>query len=100
MRRSRYGTSVPGAGAVHHIINDQSALQQNRGDSTKPIGRKTQCACWAQCPLIQGDLRSGCAIQQPLEMEAGKLIIGVLANMRREGRHCAGVAGFQLGERL
>src|SRR5262245_61251798 len=29
MRRSRYGTSVPGAGAVHHIIGDQSASQQN-----------------------------------------------------------------------
>jgi hypothetical protein len=59
-----------------------------------------QCGLLGAVPLIQGDLRSGCAIQQPLEMEAGKLIIGVLANMRREGRHCAGVAGFQLGERL
>jgi hypothetical protein len=28
------------------------------------------------------------------------LVIGVLANMRREGRHCGRVAGFQLGECL
>jgi hypothetical protein len=33
-------------------------------------------------------------------METRKLVIGVPANMRREGRHCAGVAGFQLGECL
>jgi hypothetical protein len=33
-------------------------------------------------------------------VEAGKLIVSVLANMRREGCHCAGIADFQFGAGL
>ena len=49
--------------------------------------------------LVQGDPRPGRTIQQPLEMEAGKLIISVLANMRCEGRDGVRVGGFKLGKR-
>src|SRR5674476_527040 len=50
--------------------------------------------------LIHGDPRAGCAIQQPLEVKAGKLIISILTNMRCECRDCAGVARFQFGKGL
>jgi len=49
-------------------------------------------------PSVHRDPRPGCAIQEPLEVEAGKLIVSVLTDMRRERRHCAGIAGFQLGK--
>src|SRR5450830_1883122 len=50
--------------------------------------------------LIHGDTRAGCAIQQSLEVKAGKLIISALTNMRCECRDCAGVARFQFGKCL
>ena len=50
--------------------------------------------------LVHNDPRAGRTVQQPLEVKAGKLIIGVLANMRCKGCHRAGIAGFQLGKRL
>ena len=46
--------------------------------------------------LFQSDPRAGRAIQQPFEVEAGKLIIGALADMRSKGCDCARVARFHL----
>ena len=51
-------------------------------------------------PLIQGDPRPGRTIQQPLEVKAGKLIVDVLSNMRRERRHCARIASFEISKGL
>ena len=44
--------------------------------------------------LVQGDLGSGSTIQEPLEVETGKLILRPFANMRREGCDRAGIASF------
>ena len=50
--------------------------------------------------LVHGDARPGFAIQESFEVEAGKLIIRSLTNMRGECRECTGVARFQFGECL
>ena len=50
--------------------------------------------------LVHGDARPGFAIQQSLEVEAGKLIIRSLTNMRRECRDSAGIARFQFSKCL
>ena len=49
---------------------------------------------------VHRDPGAGRAIQQPLEVETGKLIVSVLSNMSREGRYCASVAGFELSKGL
>jgi hypothetical protein len=48
--------------------------------------------------LFHGDLCAGCAVQQSFQVKAGKLIIGIFADMPGEGRDCACVARFQFGE--
>ena len=48
--------------------------------------------------LVQGDPCSGCAVQQPLEMKARKLVLRVLADVRGKRRHCAGFTRFELGK--
>ena len=49
---------------------------------------------------VEADPRSLGAVQQAFEVEAGELVVRAFADLRREGRKRAGVAGFQLGERL
>jgi len=51
-------------------------------------------------PLVQDNPRAGCAIQQPLDVEAGKLILRLYTNMRCEYRDCTGVARFQFAKCL
>ena len=60
----------------------------------KPAQKETHPLQQSRELLIQDDPRAGCAIQQPLEVEAGQLIVSAPANMRGESRHCAGVARF------
>jgi hypothetical protein len=50
--------------------------------------------------LIHGDARAGFAIQESLEVKAGKLIIRSLTNMRCKCHECAGIARFQFGKCL
>ena len=50
--------------------------------------------------LLHNDPRAGRTVQQPLEVKAGELIIGVFPNMRCKTRHRTGIAGFQFGKRL
>ena len=65
-----------------------------------PEGDNLQSRRVGATPLVHGDPRAGCTIQQPLEVEAGKLIISALTNMPGECRNCAGVACFQFGKCL
>jgi hypothetical protein len=75
------------------------ASQHIRRDSTALINLKAPSLMCAT-PLVQDDPCSGRAIQKSLEVEAGKLIISVLANMRGEGSHCSSVTGFHFGKRF
>ncbi len=50
--------------------------------------------------LVHLDARAARAVEQPLEVEAGEVIGGIFADMGGEGRHGAGIAGFQLGKGL
>src|SRR5215467_6776115 len=54
----------------------------------------------ATARLVHDDARPDFAIQQPLEVEAGKLIIRSFTNMRGEGGDGAGIARFQFGKCL
>jgi hypothetical protein len=50
--------------------------------------------------LVHNDPRAGRTVQQPLEVKAGELIVGVFPNMSRKGGHRTGIARFQLGKGL
>ena len=50
--------------------------------------------------LFHRDPRTGCPIEQPLEMEACELIVGMLADVRCESRNCTGIGSLQLSERI
>ena len=67
-------------------------------------GMNAQAARYMPSPAtaasVHRDPRAGRAVQQPLQMEAGELIVRALADLRREGRQRAGIARFQLGEGL
>ena len=65
-------------------------------------GVSSRCAVQLLRPrgLVHDDARPDFAIQQPLEVEAGKLIIRSFTNMRGEGGDGAGIARFQFGKCL
>jgi hypothetical protein len=48
--------------------------------------------------LFHRNAGTRCAVQEPLEVKAGELIISVFPNMRRKGSHRAGIACFQFGK--
>ena len=73
--------------------NEMTLRARNRHPPSLAAHRSLQ-------PLVHNDPRAGCTVQQPLEVKAGELIIGVFPNMRCKGCHRAGIARFQLGKRL
>ena len=50
--------------------------------------------------LVHDDPCTCCTVQQPLEVKAGELVLSVLADMRRKGRHRTGIARFEFGKCL
>ena len=85
---------------VVHVRFSPKATELSRGSEMTLRAKTSRGTEAGAAPSVHGDPCAGCTVQQPLEMEAGELIVGVFTNMRCKGRDRAGIARFQLGKRL
>src|SRR5262245_23044425 len=86
--------------AAHKLMSALPPIATANGHVCFTLKADMCGATAATARLIHGDARPDFAIQQPLEVEAGKLIIRSFTNMRCEGGDGAGIARFQLGKCL